>query len=190
MFHCFQGDGQRHIDPFTGDYAEHHELSYPFPYDDEGVRAALRLEAELVHRLATGPDRVPARLLDQCAVVDRVVMADERHLLFKRWEEWKEGVAKYVERELSRAAAEPGRYEPLPEFAALFPGDGYAAIWADHHEGQLAPVRFVGDGVRGRVMFYYLGLGKAVALDRLMPGWKARYLGSSLDALLVEAAGE
>jgi hypothetical protein len=218
MFHCFQGDGQRHIDPFTGEYAEHHELSFPFPYDDESVRAALRLEAELVHRLATGAaaatdtgpappqrapgeeaaddeppasgiDRVPARLLEQCAVIDRAVMADERHLLFKRWEEWKEGVAKYVERELSRAAAEPGRHEPLPEFAALFPGDGYAAAWDEHFAGQLAPVRFVGDGVRGRVMFYYLGMGKAVALDRLLPEWKARYRESSLDELLVEAAG-
>jgi hypothetical protein len=202
LFHCWQGHGKRHLDPFTGEYAALHELSYPFPYDDEAVRAALRLEAELVHRLASDgqagaasgaasgaqPDRVPARLLEQCALVDRAVLGDERHLLFKRWEEWHEGIAKHVERELSRAAAEPGRYAPLPEFAARFPGDGYAAAWDDHFAGQLNPVRFVGEGVRGRVMFYYLGLGKAVALDRLLPDWKARYRESSLDELLMEAA--
>lgn len=193
MFHCRQGDGKRHIDPFTGEFAEHHELSYPFPYEDEAVRAAMRLEAELVQRLVAAPeedapDLVAARLLEQCATVDRAVLGDERHLLFKRWEEWKEGVAKYVERELSCVAAEQRRYEPLPEFAALFPGDGYASAWTEHHEGQLNPVRFVGAGVSGRVMFYYLGLGKAVALDRLMPDWKARYPESSLDELLIEAA--
>jgi hypothetical protein len=48
------------------------------------------------------------------------------------------------------------------------------------------PIRFVGEGVRGRPMFYYLGMGKALLLDRLWPGWRSRYFEADLESLLAE----
>ena len=46
------------------------------------------------------------------------------------------------------------------------------------------PIRFVGEGIRGRVMFYYLGMGKAYALDRIDPAWRKAYRRRTLDELL------
>jgi hypothetical protein len=52
----------------------------------------------------------------------------------------------------------------------------------------LNPIRFVGEGVTGRTMFYYLGMGKAYALDRMDAEWKSRYRQATLDELLERAA--
>ena len=41
-----------------------------------------------------------------------------------------------------------------------------------------------GDGVHGRLIFYYLGMGKAYALDRINPEWRAAYRQHTLDELL------
>jgi hypothetical protein len=45
-------------------------------------------------------------------------------------------------------------------------------------------IRFVGEGVRGRKMFHYLGMGKAYALDRIDPGWRTAYRQETPDELL------
>lgn len=75
-------------------------------------------------------------------------------------------------------------YEPTAAFAARFTNISYDGIWTTHYRDQLTPISFVGEGVRGRVMFYYLGMGKAYLLDRMAPGWRDRYLDATLDALL------
>lgn len=107
---------------------------------------------------------------------------------FERAREWEEGLAKYVELAGWRAAFETGTYRPLPvmardpDFRAY---STFAARWSQEL-GQMK--RNFADEVR----FYYSGLAQAIALDRLMPGWKDRALadGVWLEDLLAEAVAE
>jgi hypothetical protein len=83
-------------------------------------------------------------------------------------------------------AANQGGYKPTPSFVKMFPGASYESAFRRYYGAGTAinPIRFVGEGVRGRVMFYYLGMGKAYALDRLNPSWRAAYRTHTLDELL------
>ncbi len=92
----------------------------------------------------------------------------ERHL------EWEEGLAKYVELSIWRAAYEAPEYTP-----ALAPGEdaqfsayrGYPQRWSQE-VGQMRRQA----GREGETRFYYTGMAQAVLLDRLLPGWQARAL--------------
>lgn len=194
-FHCYQGSG-RIVNPFVGKFAEYNDLTFPFPYDDPDVLAALRLEAESVFRLATADPNDTAtlaresRLLALASQVEGRLYSSPQFRDYKLLTEWEEGVARYTERELARAAAKPGYYKPLPEFSRMFPNSSYAAVWAQRYGdvSMINPIRFVGEGVRGRVMFYFLGMGKAYALDGLDPGWRKSYKNATLDELLQRSA--
>ena len=100
--------------------------------------------------------------------------------------EWSEGVARFTEREMADLDRLPSTYRSTEAFARLFPDGSYQETWDDTYARMLYPVRFVGDGVRNRAMFYYLGMGKAYVLDWLRPGWRARYRSATLDELLLE----
>ena len=52
VFHCYQGTA-RIRDPFVGKFGAYNDLSFPYPYEDPNLAAALRLEAEVVFQLAT-----------------------------------------------------------------------------------------------------------------------------------------
>jgi len=196
-FHCYQGQGPVHT-PFVGKYAEYNDLTFPFPYDDGAVMAALRLEAESVFRLASANAdekeslAIQSRLVPLASRVERGLYSAPEFQDYKLRTEWSEGVARYTERELARLAATAGRYEPTPSFARMFQTSSYAVVWSEEYGDvpMLNPIRFVGEGVRGRVMFYYLGMGKAYALDRMNPKWKALYKSASLDDLLQQASAE
>ncbi len=101
--------------------------------------------------------------------------------------EWDEGVARYTERELAALAADPDAYAPTAPFAELFPSASYTGIWKETYATYLNPVRFIGEGVQGRAKFYFMGMGKAYLLDRLLPDWKMRYFDAGLDDLIAMA---
>jgi hypothetical protein len=191
LFHCHQGLA-RVVNPFIEKYATNNELNFPFPYDDAAVQSAFRLEAEIVRSVCSpatnemAAQMMALRLLRHSWVVEKAVLRDPRQFQFKQWMEWSEGVARYTERQLADVARDSNRYRPLPEFAAAFAGRTYHLAWESHYKEEVNPIRFVGEGVRGSVMFYYLGMGKAYALDRLVPSWKAQYRARSLDALIEE----
>jgi hypothetical protein len=184
VFHCYQG-GARIRDPFVGKFAVYDDLSFPYPYEDPNQTAALRLEAEVVFRLATADANdsislvTQGRLLPLVWRIQRVVSGEPAFPDYKVLTEWSEGVARYTERELARLAATPGRYRPAPSFVRTFPRASYDNVFREQYgDGNMVnPIRFVGEGVRGRTMFYYLGMGKAYALDRLSPTWRTTYAG-------------
>lgn len=196
VFHCYQGS-TRIRDPFVGTFARYNDLSFPFPYADSTLAAALRLEAEVVFRLATADPIdssslvVQSRLLPLAWRVQRALSSDPEFQDYKLLTEWSEGVARYTERELARLAGTPGRYEPRPSFTQAFQGSSYEDVWRQQYgdASMINPIRFVGEGVRGRVMFYFLGMGKAYALDRINPQWRATYRQGTLDELLEQGAG-
>jgi hypothetical protein len=197
VFHCYQGS-TRIRDPFVGKFVSYHDLSFPFPYSDSALAAALRLEAEVVFRLATAEasDKsslfVQSRLLPFTWRVQQRLSSEREFQDYKILTEWSEGVARYTERELARLAGTPGRYEPTSSFAQLFPGSSYGSVWREQYADatMINPIRFVGEGVRGRVMFYFLGMGKAYALDRINPEWRAAYRKTTLDDLLDQGTAQ
>jgi len=194
-FHCYQGRSPV-PEPFVGKFAGYNDLTFPFPYDNKTLMAALRLEAEIVFRLtsASSDDKeslaVQSRLLPLAWRVENALYSDPEFQNYKLHTEWSEGTARYTERELARLAATSGRYEPTPSFVQMFPASNYSTVWREEYGDMrmLNPIRFVGEGVRGRVMFYFLGMGKAYALDHMNPQWRASYRNASLDDLLQQAS--
>ena len=197
VFHCYQGTSPLRS-PFVGKFAKYNDLTFPFPYDDSKVMAALRLEAESVFRLVftNAEDKqsliIQSKLLALASLVERGLYSAPEFQDYKLRTEWSEGVARYTERELARLAATTERYQPTSSFAETFKTSSYAAVWSEEYGDapMLNPIRFVGEGVKGRVMFYYLGMGKAYALDRIDPKWHNSYKRASLDALLQQASTE
>ncbi len=191
VFHCYQGTA-RIRDPFVGKFVTYNDLSFPYPYEDPNLAAALRLEAEVVFRLATADPTDATALVVQGGLlplawrVQHAVSSEPAFQDYKLFTEWSEGVARYAERELARLAATPGGYRPTPSFVRAFPTVSYDKVFREQYgdRNMVNPIRFVGEGIRGRVMFYYLGMGKAYALDRIDPAWRKAYRGRTLDELL------
>lgn len=191
VFHCYHGTA-RMRDPLVGKFSIYDDLSFPFPYSDPDQLAALRLEAEIVFRLATADADDLASLVTQSRLlplawrVQRALWGEPAFEEYKLDTEWSEGVARYTERELARLAATPGAYRPTPLFARTFPGSSYEIVFREEYgdNKMTNPIRFVGEGVRGREMFYFLGMGKAYALDRINPEWRTVYRQHTLDELL------
>ena len=191
LFHVYQGL-DRVVNPFVGPYAATHELSFPFDYSNAKILASCRIEAELLFNLVTknqlgqADSAVSKRVLRDMQTVFDAVVVDTLHLRYKRWIEWKEGVALYTERRLSDLARNPVTYQPTKEFSALFPSWNYAELWLQKYESNTNPIRFIGEGVRGRLMFYYSGMAKAYVLDRINPRWRSEYFKKTLDAMIIE----
>jgi hypothetical protein len=191
LFHVYQHKKNRNrvVNPFVGNHANKHELSYPFPYNDGTVKSFMRIEAEHVFRIITSDKvadieaKMTKKVLSHLLNIGLVVFTDSLDFKYKQWMEWNEGVARYTERELAALAANTTLYKPLAIFNEKFPESTYSKVWKSY-ANSLNPVRFVGEGVKGRVMFYYLGMGKAYLLDRLYPVWKHNYFEHDLDYLI------
>jgi hypothetical protein len=95
-------------------------------------------------------------------------------------------VARYTERELAFLSSDSAHYRPSAAFVESFPDSRFSGL-AESYAHDLNPIRFVGEGVTGRMGFYYLGMGKAYLLDRLLPGWKSSYFEKDLDTLIASA---
>ncbi|MBN1642935.1 MAG: hypothetical protein JXA09_16990 [Anaerolineae bacterium] len=106
---------------------------------------------------------------------------------YERQLEWEEGLAKYVELAIWRAAYEAEGDQPLPELADDPDFGAYRSFgrrWSQEVN------QMVRQATReGETRFYYTGMAQATLLDRLLPGWKDRALsdGAWLETLLAEA---
>ncbi len=107
---------------------------------------------------------------------------------YERQREWLEGLAKYAELTLGKAAGAEASYQPLagiqldPAFKLYA---GQAQYWSEQIDEALRTA-----GRSGETRFYYTGFVQAVLLDRLLPGWKEQAFqpGVFLDDLLRQAA--
>ena len=191
LFHVYQGL-DRIVNPFVGPYGSKNELSFPFDYSNSAVLAGCRVESELLftlvtkERLAPGDSTVSPKVFRDMQKLLAAVLVDSLHLRYKRWIEWSEGVARYTERELAGLSRNLSFYKPTKEFRSLFPWSSYSGTWTDYYEGMVNPIRFVGEGGRGRVMFYYSGMAKAYVLDRIRPDWRSKYFSKTLDEILIQ----
>jgi hypothetical protein len=170
-------------------------------YTDEQNNQLQNEEGRALLSAALAPDEAAARAAvraflqardDRAAYWQGKLGAEKAGLLLE-WErlyEWQEGLASYIQMEAYRVAVASG-HSALPEVAGMPGYSGYRG-GADSGRSRLisdigAPVASVAPRERvGR-----LGAGQALALDRLLPGWKAQAAaGTALADLLREAAAE
>ena len=108
-------------------------------------------------------------------------------MAFERRFEWLEGLAKYVELESWRQAAETAGYQPLPavmDDSDFKDYDTFDRRWSQEIGQMKRQATREGD-----TRFYYTGMAQAILLDRLLPDWKGRVMedGVWLEDLLQEA---
>jgi hypothetical protein len=89
---------------------------------------------------------------------------------YEQQREWLEGLAKYAELTLLRAAADASGYQPLPAMAGDPDFESYTGSRRYWRQQMQEITRLAGR--EGETRFYYSGFGQAVLLDRFAPGWK------------------
>ena len=171
------------------------QLTFPFPYQDADVMRLIHLQGYPLWLAATAAPEDAAynvgTALDAVAVyhayLDRV-RPDGRGYRYSQFQEWNEGVAAYTEYRVAERAANGG-YQPTAEFAVLPGVQTYQQLWERIYRNHPFLVKHAGRAAQSRTAFYHLGMGKALALDRISPGWKDKYFapGVWLDDLLAEA---
>jgi hypothetical protein len=161
---------------------------------DEGQRAQWEAEIGLLEQaLAADSDDEARRLAGEflAARNQRRAAPELTSALvdYERQLEWEEGLAKYVELAIWRAAAQAGQYQPRPELVEDpdFAGyQGFGQRWSQEVSQMKRQASRPGE-----TRFYYTGMAQAMLLDRLLPGWQERALEPDtwLEELLAGAAG-
>lgn len=163
------------------------EANYPF--NDEAVWSAWKEELKILSQAGKVKTSQEAReLAAQFLTIreGRYQLAAMTPVLinYERKREWLEGLAKYVELETGRAAAVSG-HVPLSEAQQAAGLKNYSSrerFWFNQVDA-IDNTKFSGE-----TLFYYSGLGQAVLLDHLLPGWKELAIqGAELDPLLARA---
>jgi hypothetical protein len=149
-------------------------LNYPFPYDSASAQDPVRRFARSLARALTAPEDPAKATREALAAGDavRAVLssADSRYLAFQLWQE---GVPRYIELAVARAAAEAG--EPTEAFRRLPDYEPYAAAANRARKTLQAKLEDMSLGRDRRVSFYSLGAALALVFDRARPNWKAEY---------------
>lgn len=145
-----------------------------YPWQDAGLQAAWQAELDLLRAALEAESAAEtavrcAQFLAQRQQRRQEAGLTSAHIEFERQREWLEGLARYVELELWRQAAQSA-YQPTAALRDDDDFEGYsqfASRWSQEVD-QIG--RMASDEGEGR--FYYTGMAQAVLLDRLMPGWK------------------
>ena len=148
-----------------------------YPWDDDALRSAWQTELDLLAAAlrtesdsdASGAIREFLELRDQ-----RRAMLTPEQIDYERQREWTEGLAKYVELTIWRAADQASECAPVAALAR--DGDFHDYGSADRKWSQEIDQmrRMAGDHGDGR--FYYSGMAQAALLDRVATGWTSRRL--------------
>jgi len=151
-------------------------LNYPFPYDwmemHEHFSLLGWLLADALHAKtkAAFSTRLAAYLKQRHELEQTLSPDDYRYFSFQLWQE---GIARYTEYRIAKLAA--GGYRPSKAFRSLKDYEPFAdvadrisgGIHLDLTTGRLADYK--------RVIFYALGAGEGLLLDRSNPRWRQRY---------------
>ncbi|MFH1195660.1 MAG: hypothetical protein V1720_08085 [bacterium] len=158
-------------------------LKYPFPYENENVTGIITNLGELLHKsFIDGLDEedkleLAGKFNELKSILDKI---DPKHYKYMIHEIEKEGLAKYTEYQLIKFAK--SGYKSLLEFSELPNSEGYDALFDDEEllSHYINRIKFCGKGVKGRMIFYFLGEGFALFLDKVTPDWKVNYLHGKL----------
>ena len=152
-------------------------LNYPFPYDWHEMQ---ELFSHLSHSLANVLEAKTksdfsaglATYLKQRRELERTLSPDDyRYVSFQMWQE---GISRYTEYHIAKLAS--GRYRPSKAFRMLKDYQRFDAVAEDIKVGILSELTTVNLAESKRVIFYALGAGEGLLLDRVNPRWRQRYL--------------
>ena len=200
MFHVFQAAKGGYEKTAALEIAPRNDsswqLNFPFPYAEPDVMRLMHLQGYLVWLTWASTDADDARYNIGTALeavqVYRSRLAqglkDDKAYRYSEFQEWEEGVAAYTEFRLAEGAAQDG-YRPTQAYSSLPGFQTYPELWRSTYQGRPFLAKHAGRASKSRTAFYHLGMGKALALDRVSPGWKEKYFvpGMWLDDLLAAA---
>ena len=159
------------LDLSGGDTSGMWQLNYPFPYDSKSVGQAFET---LIEVLSPANQRSGCKASEFSAAMkqlrDTLDEADFRYLVFQLWQE---GVARYTEYAIAKAAAK--FHTPLPEFSGLDDFTPYPEAYESLLAQQREEMMNLSIADWQRVAFYPLGAGLALLQDACSEGWKTRY---------------
>jgi hypothetical protein len=150
-------------------------LERSYPWDDDTLKAAWQAELETLAAAAFAESDAEAVELARQFLDLRGQRRAEGRLTaalidYEQQREWLEGLAKYAELTLLRAAADASGYQPLPAMAGDPDFESYTGSRRYWRQQMQEITRLAGR--EGETRFYYSGFGQAVLLDRFAPGWK------------------
>ena len=164
------------LDLARGDQSGMWMLNYPFPYDWMEMKEHFSLLRSLLVAALGAVDhpefrsKLSAYLKQRTELSQTLSPDDYRYFSFQLWQE---GIARYTEYRIASLAA--AQYKPSKAFRALkdYRPLGEVAVEIrrgvenELHNGKLEADK--------RVMFYALGAGEGLLLDRAQPRWRGRY---------------
>lgn len=160
-------------------------LNYPFPYDSAVVQEAIVTLAHALARAISADTNGFRPALDEYLTLrsslERMLQSDDYKYFSLQL--WQEGVSMYVEYRMADLAVV--QYEPSPAFRALPDFRSFGDIANQVVENIVDMLTKLDPAEMKRVVFYYLGAGEALLLDRARPEWKQTYFEEmfSLDRL-------
>jgi hypothetical protein len=166
-----------------------------YPWSDKKLQADWQTELDLLVKAVQAPTEQQARDLAQQFLTQRAARRSasglsQESIHFEQQREWLEGMAKYIELEIWRQAAETPGYAALPELSVDRDFKGYKTFERFYKQQIEQTARMANDEGDGR--FYYSGMSQAILLDRFMPNWKASLMSGDvyLEDLLQQALNE
>jgi hypothetical protein len=162
-----------------------------YPWDDEGVDQGWQAEFSLLQQALRSESLGDTRDLAVKFLAARnqrraLPVLNSGQIQYEQQREWLEGLARYVELELWRAAYESDSYQPTPAIQQVADFNNFRSYprqWSSMVSGMTQQTS------SQDTRFYSSGLAQAVLLDRLLPNWKSKAMETNvyLDQLLAEA---
>lgn len=151
-------------------------LNYAFPYDSPEVKQQFAvLTRLLVEALETKNQQVFSTKLDaylkaRQRLQNLLSPDDYKYLSFQLW---KEGVARYTEIRIAKLAA--ANYKPSKDFRALKDFTSFEVVANQIMSATLKELSTFKIENQKRDLFYPLGGGEGLLLDRVNPKWQSLY---------------
>lgn len=202
MFHVFQwANGSANkvasLNIAPADDAASWQLSFAFPYKNANVMRLIHLQGYPLWLAYNDPNSMNA-LYNVATALDAVHVyrwvldrSGPKNYAYSEFQEWAEGVAKYTEYRFAELASRPD-YKPDAELHSLPGYKGYSDLWTTEYQNLPYLVKHAGRAAQNRNAFYHLGMGKALALDKINPRWKTEYFAKAiwLDDLIASSLSQ
>lgn len=181
-FHQLQYSQPRYYDDVNalgltrGDQSGMWMLNYPFPYDwpemKEHFSHLSRLLADALQAKTKSDFSIKlAAYLKQRRELEKTLSPDDyRYFSFQMWQE---GIARYTEYRIAKLSAKGRR--PGKAFRALPDYQPFDEVAEEIRRGTLNDLTTGKLEDYKRVIFYALGAGEGLLLDRVNPRWRQRY---------------
>lgn len=159
-----------------GDQSSMWMLNYPFPYEWHEMQ---ELFSHLGRALADALEARPgadfsvglAAYLKRRRELENTLSPDDyRYLSFQLWQE---GIARYTEYRIAKFASKG--YKPGKAFRALKDYKSFGEVAEDINSGILSALTTIKLDDSKRIIFYALGAGEGLLLDRARIRWRQRY---------------